>query len=291
MDKLESLVSKELAQPVDPRITALAAAIAKTHGKASRAVLFYGSCLREKQLDGLMLDFYLIVADYSSAYDRRWLSLANRLIPPNVFPFEAGGLTAKYAVLSEADFYRLNGPETRNVSVWARFAQPSRLVWAANKAARDKAIAAVARAAPTLLASAILTVPDSEDPLDLWRGAFALTYSAELRAERKVRSGSVVDSDPKRYLRFTEPAIRAIPAGNTRRAGGGWARRRIEGKLLSVVRLAKASATFAGGVDYIAWKINRHAGTEIAIKPWQRRWPLLAAISLVPRLLRSGAVR
>ena len=74
-------------------------------------------------------------------------------------------------------------------------------------------------------------------------------------------------------------------------AGGGWARRRLEGKALSVLRLAKASATFAGGVDYIAWKINRHAGTQIAIKPWQRRWPLLAAISLLPRLLWSGAVR
>jgi hypothetical protein len=94
-DKLESLVADELAQPVDPKVAALAAAIARTHGKASRAVLFYGSCLREKQLDGLMLDFYLIVSDYRSAYDRRWLSLANRLIPPNVFPFEAGGLTAK----------------------------------------------------------------------------------------------------------------------------------------------------------------------------------------------------
>ena len=57
------------------------------------------------------------------------------------------------------------------------------------------------------------------------------------------------------------------------------------------MRLAKASATFAGGVDYIAWKINRHAGTAIVIKPWQRRWPLIAAISLVPKLLRSGAVR
>src|SRR3989337_4485247 len=94
-DKLESLAAKELAQPVDPKVTALATAIAKAHGKASRAVLFYGSCLREKQLDGLMLDFYLIVSDYRQAYDRRWLGVANRLIPPNVFPFEPGGLTAK----------------------------------------------------------------------------------------------------------------------------------------------------------------------------------------------------
>ena len=59
-------------------------------------------------------------------------------MPPNVFPFEHDGLAAKYAVLSEADFARLNGPEAGNVSVWARFAQPSRLVWAADEAARER---------------------------------------------------------------------------------------------------------------------------------------------------------
>ena len=68
-------------------------------------------------------------------------------------------------------------------------------------------------------------------------------------------------------------------------------RRQVEGKLLSVLRLAKASATYAGGAEYIAWKINRHAGTKIELKPWQKRHPLLAAISLLPRLLRSGAIR
>ena len=65
----------------------------------------------------------------------------------------------------------------------------------------------------------------------------------------------------------------------------------MEGKLLSVLRLAKASATYAGGAEYIAWKINRHAGMDIKLKPWQKRHPLLAAISLLPRLLRSGAIR
>ena len=58
-----------------------------------------------------------------------------------------------------------------------------------------------------------------------------------------------------------------------------------------MLRLAKASATYAGGADYIAWKINRHAGTDIELKPWQRRHPLLGAISLLPKLLRSGAIR
>ena len=49
--------------------------------------------------------------------------------------------------------------------------------------------------------------------------------------------------------------------------------------------------TYAGGIDYLAWKINRHAGTKIEIKPWQRRWPLVAALTLVPRLVKSGAIR
>jgi hypothetical protein len=284
--ELRQLVEDELSAAVDAKVGAMAAAIAAKHGDASRAVLFYGSCLREQQLEGLMLDFYLIVSDYDAAYDKRWLAKANALIPPNVFPFQYDDLAAKYAVLSEGDFHRLNGPETSNVSVWARFAQPSRLVWARDEEARNKAIAAVARAAPTLLAAA-RPLPEG-DGLSPWRHAFALTYSAELRAERKGRSGSIVDTDPDRYGRFLNPALAAIEPAGPR---FGWGRRRLEGKLLSVLRLAKASATYAGGAEYIAWKINRHAGTDIRLKPWQKRHPLLAAISLLPRLLRSGAIR
>jgi hypothetical protein len=286
MATLRDLVAEELSLPVDPRVTTIASAIAAAHGAASRAVLFYGSCLRQQQLDGLMLDFYLIVSEYGAAYRKRWLAVANRLVPPNVFYFEHAGLVAKYAVLSEQDFTRLNGPAASSVSVWARFAQPSRLVWAASDQARATSIDAVSRAAPTLLAAAGSS--NAEDPLELWRRAFALTYSAELRAERKSRAGSVVDLEPQRYARFTAPALEVAA---TLRPHRNWVWRRMEGKTLSVLRLAKASMTFAGGAEYIVWKINRHAGTDFQLKAWQRRHPLLAGLSLLPRLLKSGAVR
>ncbi len=287
MTTLKNLVAEELALPVDPRVAAMAAAIAALYPGAARAVLFYGSCLRERELDGLMLDFYLIVSDYRAAYGRGWFALANRLVPPNVFPFEHDGLAAKYAVLSEADFARLNGPEAGDVSVWARFAQPSRLVWAADAAARGKAVDAVARAAPTLLGYA---KPMGEgDLLDIWRRGFALTYRSELRAERQGRSGSIVDVDRERYRRFGEAALPLAEAAPG--AAGQWRRFRRRGKLLSLVRLAKATTTYAGGVDYLAWKINRHAGTAIEVRPWQRRWPILGALTLLPRLLKRGAIR
>jgi len=301
--ELQALVAAELSQPVDPLVSELAEAIAGKHAPASRAVLFYGSCLREKQLDGLMLDFYLIVSDYSAAYDKRWLAIANRLIPPNVFYFEQNGLLAKYAVLSEADFVRECSPKAHSVSVVARFAQPARLIWASDDRAANLAMKSITLAAPTLLD---WTLPGSEEgsPINLWKRAFSLTFGAELRAERSDRSGKIVEADPDRYYQVGLRSLQVIarnrgvgPNGEVPlmmrpdRMRRWWRRMQWKGKTLSVLRLAKASATFAGGIDYIAWKINRHAGTQIEIKPWQRRWPLLAAITLLPRLLKSGAVR
>jgi hypothetical protein len=292
---LRALVAEELNAPVDPRVSAMAAAIAAKHGAASRAVLFYGSCLREKQLDGLMLDFYLIVSDYRSAYRKRWLAAANRLIPPNVFYFEQGGLRSKYAVLSEADFARECSPEAWTVSTAARFAQPSRLAWSADGDAGRHVAATVARAAPTLIRWTLPLQPDAS-PTELWECIFSQTFSAELRAERRERSAAIVAADPDRYRRITRAAMQeigSISLGRTADAGAGrwWRRMQRRGKIYSVLRLAKASLTFAGGAEYIAWKINRHAGTDIQLTPWQRRHPLLTAIRYLPRLMRTGAVR
>jgi len=291
---LTDLVAAELTEPVDPRVVDMAAAIAARYGKAARAVLFYGSCLRQRELGGLMLDFYLIVSDYRAAYGRGWLSFANRLIPPNVFPFEHQGLVAKYAVLSEADLVRECGTEARSVSVWARFAQPARLVWVSDEAARARTVASVASAAPTLFALTRPTMAAGrDDPVEIFRAGFALTYSAELRAEGRERSGSIVDAD-REYYRWLGRAVLAADGPPERPAlaeARAWRRRRRKGKALTLLRLAKASTTFAGGIDYLAWKINRHASAKIEVQPWQRRWPFVAALILLPRLLRRGAIR
>lgn len=309
MDSLKSLISAEALQPVDPRVSAFAAELARPFGDTARAVIFYGSCLREAQLDGLMLDFYVIVSDYAPAYRAAgkagWMARANALIPPNVFPAAHANLAAKYAVLSEADLARACSMQARDVSVWARFAQPVRLVWSADDAARDAALNALCDAVVTLFHHSLSMLSgEGFAHLDIWRRGFSLTYGAELRAERKNRPDSIVDSDPDRYLHVGRAALAQIattmgvgPEGEVPLLMGHpemerrWKRLRRRGKMMTVLRLAKASFTFAGGIDYLAWKINRHAGTQIAIKPWQRKWPLVAALVLVPKLLRSGAVK
>lgn len=305
MSELNSLIAEELAQPADPRVSAFAESIAAQYGEASRAVLFYGSCLRTTELDGQMLDFYLIVSSYEAAYGNSWLAGANRRLPPNVFPAEHGGLVAKVAVLSEKDFHRLNRITASAVSVWARFAQPSRLVWHADEAARLQAVDAIAGAPVTLfdMTFPMMDIDTEYSIADLWKRGFELTYGAELRAERKDRSASVVDADPARYARFGPAVVAAIAERDQGRgkalriiASRGavekrWRQLRRNGKLLTLARLAKASATYAGGIDYLAWKINRHAGTAYVIRPWQRKWPILGALVMLPRLIMGGAIK
>ena len=187
----------------------MAAAIAARHGDASRAVLFYGSCLRERELEGRMLDFYLIVSDYRAAYDKAWLATANRLIPPNVFQFEHEGLRSKYAVLSEADFAHECSTDAWTVSTAARFAQPSRLVWSTDEAAGERVVETVSHAAPTLLGWT-LPLAGGADVLAVWKRAFELTFAAELRAERLGRSAALVEADPARYQQFGAAALNAL---------------------------------------------------------------------------------
>lgn len=291
MTPLESFVAAELTQPVDPRVANMAMAIAAKHA-GSVGVLFYGSCLRDATLSG-MLDFYLIVDDYDHAYARRWLATANRLLPPNVFPFAAQGLSAKYAVLSLAHLRRETGPSARDPSTYARLAQPCRLVWQAEPAVLAQVAQALAEAIETLLRFARPRADRPDDALDVWRVAFADTYRAELRAERGGRPGDIIEANRARYVRAyelasAEPVV--IDDAVRRAAADGQRTRERRGKRRQVAKLAKASLTFAGGIDYLAWKIERHSGQPVPITPWQRRHPLLAAVTLLPRLLRTGAV-
>ncbi len=301
-----ALVDAELRQPASRLAVDTATAIAGRFGTATQAVLFYGSGLRDG--GGAMLDFYVIVSDYRGAYGAgwgaRWLATLNRLLPPNVHAFGNGQASAKYAVLSTADFRRLSSAATRNPAVWARFAQPSRLVWVRDDGARRAVVAAVANAAPALLGSAAAAIPGPVSAAQLWQAALALTFATELRAEPAGRGRTIVGADPERYTRFTPPALAAAGVSFTTQgdllvlsradpvnAARDWSRRRWQGKALSALRLVKAAATYDGGIDYLASKVERHSGHRVAVKDWHRRWPLIGGLALMPRLLRKGAVR
>jgi hypothetical protein len=262
-------------------------------------VLFYGSCLRspEAELADNLLDFYVLVDDYRKAYDKTWLAVANRLLPPNAFYCETVWqgirIRAKYVVISLDDFAHFCRPETQNVSVWARYAQPARIVWTRDAASADHIVSACMDAVRTMLRRAWPLEPGSRDARALWIRALRETYAAELRPEGSDRAVKIFEADQARYERLTPLVLDELgqPEMSPEQAAAAWARRRRLGKTLNLLRVIKGIFTFDGGLDYALWKIQRHSGMTVPVTDWQRRHPLLAAPGLAWRLYRMGAFR
>lgn len=295
---LSGFIRHELSKPQPPAIMAAAMAAKERFGEHALAVLFYGSCLRTGQVADQILDFYIIIDDYRSAYGSGRLAAANRLLPPNVFyaetTFDQTTIRAKIAVLSLRDFIDRAGPHRLNISIWARFSQPAALLCPANPAVAAGLTEAIAEAVKTMICAALPLTPAVAGPKEVWETAFGLTYSAELRSEGSSKAAELYGLDRERYDAITPLVFKALqgrPSISRGTARRRWLWRRVNGKTVSFLRLVKAAFTFDGGVDYLAWKIRRHSGVEIEIRPWQRRHPILAGFLLFLRLRLKGAFR
>jgi len=330
---LLSALSESLARPAPAEADHLVAAVRERHGRSVAGVLLYGSCLRSGDLTDGLVDLYVIVDDYRTAYKGRGSRVANRLLPPNVFYLErglepAGGrgpgredgagrgdgrhgaepvvLRAKYAVLSLAHLVR-GCRDWFHPYLWARFAQPARLLYARDEGAARAITRGLAEAPLRFLAEThpLLAGQGAFDPATLWRAGLARTYASELRAERGRANhlARMLGPELERLTELAAPGVDGLePAGPGRfRSSAGradlrsarrrWRLRRVQGRLLSVLRLVKAAWTFEGGIDYLAWKLERHTGERVEVTPLLRRHPIVGGLVMLGRLLRRGTVR
>jgi len=308
-DAIESLLDAELGRDAPEAAVELARQLAERSGGGAAAVLFYGSALRDAALDGV-LDFYILLDHCADWPAPATATLANRLLPPNVgyIETELGGQTlrAKYAVMSLAQFRKAMSVRTIDTTLWARFSQPSVCLYARSDADRQNVRDAVRAATLTAAQWAALLGPERGKALDYWRALYARTYQAELRVERSDRGADLVARDAARYAALLPAAWRAAgvdfdhdgellltrfsPTERTA-AGRRWALRQRLGRPLNALRLIKAAGTFDNGMDYIAWKVERHSGYRLEPTEFQRRHPVLAAPALYLRLRRNGVLR
>ncbi|MCP5060454.1 MAG: hypothetical protein GY937_27465 [bacterium] len=315
--ELAERIASELAAPAPPEAAVLADVLVRRFGNATAAVLFYGSCLRNQNAEGV-LDFYVLVDDYRRAYPGRWFALLNAILPPNVFYLQhsADGklLRAKVAVLSLHHFSEAVAPRWAEARVWARFAQPARLLYHRSEEIRDSVVRDVAIAVQTFVGHLHAWLPGTLDkPVTserFWPAAFQETYRAELRGESEETIRALYEAAPERYAALLDLALveletqgdvsvsgsaglRFVVASDEKieKARRRWRRRRRLGKAWSTLGLVKSIFTFDDWVSYGLWKLERHAGKKIELSERQRRHPLLFAWPVVWRLLRQRTLR
>lgn len=294
---LDTFVAKTLSGPVHPEAKAFAKSLAAEF-PGTKAVLYYGSCLRTDTVKGLILDFYVIVDDYRIAHGSALTAFFNHLVPPNVYyreiDFKGETVRAKVAVVSLADFLERAGGAVLNVSIWARFAQPARLAFASDAATKKEIEAAVEAAVLVMVSHTVPLAGERPSSKDLWVTGLTVTYGAEFRSERRGKAEELYRLNKDYFEAITPLALAKINRAALKtgpQEKRAWFLRRLNGKFVSLMRLIKAVFTFQGGIDYLAWKIERSSGVKIEIKPWQRRFPLIAGVVLFFKLRLKGAFR
>ncbi|RXZ64672.1 hypothetical protein [Pelagerythrobacter rhizovicinus] len=289
---LAQRIADGLDAAAHPAVAAFAARLAEEAGAA--AALFYGSNLRTGELEGV-LDFYLLLP--GSQTERIWPRVSY-----HEWEHEGRVLRAKVARIAFATFVRAAEGESRDTTIWARFVQPSALVWISTGEWRPRIVSAIAGAAQTAARLAAALGPESGTAEDYWRALFRATYQAEFRVEKPGREDSILSVNATHFegllplaweaqgIPFARDGERLAPrlsAAERRRILSWWARRRRFGKPLNLARLVKASTTFDGAARYAAWKIERHTGVPVAITPWRERHPVLAAPGVLFKVWRA----
>lgn len=274
-------------------------------GDSVCAILLYGSFLRGKR--DTVLDFYVLLDDYS-ALSSRCAAIGNRVLPPNVYhlltTIDGQECAAKYATVTLEQFEQAIRHDT-HVYFWARFAQAFAVVYARDAALTARLGDAGREACRRMIAATLGMLPDRFTTAELWQRAFALTYGSELRSENQARIAELDAACQPHLETMTAQLAKEfglVPCGPQRwsyrssdrerwRAVWAWRLRRVTGKLLSVLRLAKAAFTFNDPLDYLLWKVERHSGIRVEPTVMQRRHPLLFAWPLLWQLYRQGGFR
>lgn len=292
---LHEHVAENLLALDDPVLRAFVDQLKRHYGQSIYAIVFYGSCLRSREYSDAMLDFYVIVNDYETAYENFWERLVIECLPPNVYclnaHYEHKQYIAKYAVISKHALERAVSERALHSYFWARFSQPIAHIYLAEAQARDFLIALQATAVTTFMSKVAPLTDASTTAQMFWVRGFEYTYAAELRAEGKLRAQTIFATHRAFYTRISELNSIHSKSQSKRLARGMWQVRIVMGKLLSVLRLLKAATTFINGVDYIAWKIHRHTGEQLTVTPRLRKYPWLFAWPILIKLLLKRTIK
>lgn len=318
-EALEAIVAEELAQSVRPGVAWLANELAARHGEAVLGVLFYGSCLRQTTDEGV-LDFWLVVDDYRRAYPSRALALASAIAPPTVFylerDYEGRRLRTKYGVISRRAFERGTSFRARHPYVFARFAQPARLLACRDEDARRYFVDRLARSIEVMVGRLVFLLPRRGHLMRFslaafWQEAFRRSYDSERRPEAEETIRGLYLANAERYDEVALLSLRtlarcgrigpltehprsvaiampraALLAGRLR-----WHGMRIVGRTLGLVRLFKTAFTFGDWVPYVLWKLERHTGRKLELSERQRRHPFVFGWPIILRQLARRNLR
>lgn len=300
---LDIIQSETLAPP--QRVMDVMEIIRNRHDGRVQAMVYYGSSLRELNNPEKMLDFYVLVDSYRKTHGFTLRAVINRIMPPAVYYVEnlnedGTVSTCKYSILSLSEFEKRCSRKAFLSQVWGRFSQPCAVLWSKDETVLSRVWAARVQAVETMANETQPLLEGKATAPELWGRGFYESYRTELRPESSTgRSEEIVARFADRYEDITtalygapnQDGVYTLPVSNISQSRRRWFFRRCLGKPAAAIRVLLGAATFDGGIDYVARKVENHSGVKLDPTPAQRRHPVLHSPVLFWKLWRKGAFR
>ena len=224
------------------------------------------------------------------------------MLAPNVYNMTVlqgeETIATKYATVS-AEVFEKSICHDFHPYFWARFAQPSEILYARNEHIRTELAELFNIATKRLITNVLPLLPKAFSINELWEKAFELTYRCELRSESENTPKILAENMHQISnflakdcgLEFSDDVIYRAGNDSSRSTKIFWIFRTLVGKSLSALRLFKALFTFENPLDYLVWKIERHTGIRETPTDLQRKYPILFSWTLLWKIFKRGGFR
>jgi hypothetical protein len=300
----EGLIVPGAAEIAAPFLPALTTSPSRGPERGVQAILLYGSVLWNATRDKTSQPDFIVVVDslrawYPRLRDRVWGSV----LPPAVHCVRQGAALAKVSVVTARQLASQTASTAKDLHLAGRLSKRVALVWSRDPQARQRIVDAK-RAA--LMTVARLTLSRFDGPFaldDFLLSLLGLSYESEVRIVEPGKLAALLDVEREHYRavgsallgalgatpidlsptpRFNVPASVAAARAELQRCLRRSRRR-------AYLRWPKYLLTYDGWLDYLLEKLAR-TGNQVSLTERQRRHPLIFALPVLYRMMRTKRV-
>lgn len=310
---LRARVARELTTVDDESMAVIVEHLARRHGDAIAAVLFYGSCLTaETRSPTSFHDFYALTDRPGRFYDNLLHVALSAVLPPNTYFGTAPGpqgapLRYKVCVLSIGQFQRQTSAHADDIHHLGRFSKRFAIPHSRDDATTEAIVDGALCAMRTLVPHTLARLPARFGLDEFIRAQLGLSYAGESRVAEPTKIDRLFAAAAP-YYREIYPqvlawhaddgvALRCLDDGSYQQAPPSpAARRRTErflrrSRVRGLLRWPKYLLTVDGWLEIELDKLERYHGIALQLTDRERRHPLIFGWPKFFSLLRQGIIR
>lgn len=271
------------------------------------AIMVYGSVLNPNTKTATSTpDFYVVVDNYKSFYEKSLDRFLNQHLPPNIYHLQANQTDFKYCVISLEDLQREVSENAKDVYHLGRFSKTMGIVWARDDDARKQIVEIQVSAIRAVTKKVLMSLKGTFSLEEFIKRSLFLSYQGDVRIESPDKVDRLMNAEKKYYedifstalaeqgyVRADTDTAYSIDKSPMKKAIDQISFKKFisSSKIRAQSRWPKNMFTVDNWLDYILAKIERSHGIKIEMSPHERKYWFIYGWKHFIKLTKSKLIK